>query len=79
MWTGSSAAARVRQASIGCPVLGDKLYGQADAKANRQMLHAWKLIFQHPVTKKEMAFEASLPEDFLSLLHQLRYESTRNH
>ncbi len=38
------------------------------AQTNRQMLHATQLTFVHPVTKKEMMFEARLPEDMQKIL-----------
>ncbi|MBX7157868.1 MAG: RluA family pseudouridine synthase [Verrucomicrobiae bacterium] len=71
--TGRTHQIRVHLLSIGCPVLGDKLYGKVASQAPRQMLHARRLIFQHPLTKKEMVIEAGLPEDFIHLLEQLRH------
>ena len=56
-------------ASLGCPVIGDKVYGKSaldkklDPVPARQMLHAWKLKLWHPVKKVEMSFEAPVPED----------------
>jgi len=38
----------------------------------RQALHAAELGFVHPVTKKEMFFNAELPTDFASLLEKIR-------
>ncbi|MFL5319756.1 MAG: RluA family pseudouridine synthase, partial [Myxococcaceae bacterium] len=38
----------------------------------RQALHAWKLSFTHPTTKKRLSFEAPLPEDFEAALRLLR-------
>ncbi len=38
------------------------------AQTNRQMLHATQLTFVHPVTKKEMMFEAHPPEDMQKIL-----------
>ncbi len=59
MHTGKYHQIRVQLASLGCPVLGDELYGSTEAyKPNIIALHASKLIIQHPVTKKEMVFEA---------------------
>jgi 23S rRNA pseudouridine1911/1915/1917 synthase len=50
---------------LGNPVLGDKMYAPKFAKDfPRQMLHAWKLGFQHPRTREWKSFEASLPDDF---------------
>ena len=38
------------------------------AQTNRQMLHATQLTFAHPVTKKEMMFEARPPGDMQKIL-----------
>ncbi len=38
------------------------------AQTNRQMLHATQLTFVHPVTKKEMMFEAHPPGDMQKIL-----------
>lgn len=39
---------------------------------NRQALHAKTLGFVHPVTNEKMVFDSALPEDFESLLKELR-------
>ena len=74
--TGRTHQIRVHMAYIGCPIIGDKAYG--DKKLNsyvarnmsihRQMLHARELIFVHPITKKRLHIEAPYPTDFLSLI-----------
>ena len=57
--TGKYHQIRVQLASIGCPILGDELYGSTEIyKPNSIALHAAKLIIQHPVSGKEMVFEA---------------------
>ena len=67
--TGRTHQIRVHMASLGCPVIGDKVYGKSaldkklDPMPARQMLHAWRLRLWHPVKKVEMSFEAPLPED----------------
>ncbi len=67
--TGRTHQIRVHVASLGCPVIGDKVYGKSalDKRLNpvpaRQMLHAWKLKLWHPVKNVEMRFEAPLPKD----------------
>ena len=38
----------------------------------RQALHARHLTFHHPADHRELRFEAPLPEDFVSLLKQVR-------
>ena len=67
--TGRTHQIRVHMASLGCPVIGDKVYGKSaldkklDPVPARQMLHAWKLKLWHPVKKVEVVFEAPVPED----------------
>jgi len=57
--TGKYHQIRVQLASLGCPVLGDQLYGSTELYiSNTIALHATKLIIRHPVTQKEMVFEA---------------------
>ncbi|MES2762607.1 MAG: RluA family pseudouridine synthase [Bacteroidota bacterium] len=57
--TGKYHQIRVQLANIGCPILGDELYGSLEPyKPNAIALHAAKLIIQHPVTEKELVFEA---------------------
>lgn len=38
---------------------------------NRLMLHAWKLKITHPITGKQITFEAPIPEDFKNLLQKI--------
>ena len=67
--TGRTHQIRVHMASLGCPVVGDKVYGKGaldrrlDPVPARQMLHAWKLKLWHPVKNVEMSFEAPVPSD----------------
>lgn len=67
--TGRTHQIRVHTASLGTPVIGDKVYGKSaldkrlDPIPVRQMLHAWKLKLYHPVTSKIMEFTAPIPAD----------------
>jgi len=67
--TGRTHQIRVHVASLGCPVIGDAVYGKSalDKKLNpvpqRQMLHAWKLTLWHPVKNEKMTFVAPPPDD----------------
>ncbi|MBR3786940.1 MAG: RluA family pseudouridine synthase [Firmicutes bacterium] len=62
--TGRTHQIRVHMSHIGHPVLGDWLYeGLNPLLIDRQALHAAKLTFTHPMTKKRMTFEAPIPED----------------
>ncbi len=62
--TGRTHQIRVHMKHIGHPVLGDKVYGSA-AGAPRQMLHAWKLGFAHPVSGARVEFQSPIPPDFV--------------
>ena len=70
--TGRTHQIRVHMAGLKLPVIGDSLYGKKnDNAAPRQMLHAWKLAFKHPVSGEQMSFTAPLPDDFTALAEQL--------
>lgn len=62
-FTGRSHQLRVHLMSLGQPIVGDALYAPPElkAKADRLLLHAWQLGFQHPVTQAHLKFEC-LPE-----------------
>jgi 23S rRNA pseudouridine1911/1915/1917 synthase len=63
--SGRTHQIRVHLHYLGHPVLGDKIYAQRFAKNfPRQMLHAWRLGFNHPRTGEWKTFEAPLPADF---------------
>lgn len=72
--TGRTHQIRVHMASIGHPILGDKIYGPAKCpfKLEGQTLHAKILGITHPSTRKYMEFDAPLPEYFIKLLSTLR-------
>lgn len=74
--TGRTHQIRVHMRHHGSPVLGDAVYGVASANvkygADRQMLHAYKLRFEHPITGKELSFEAEIPADMQRLIKPLR-------
>ena len=80
--TGRTHQVRVHLAHLGCPVVGDPVYGQGRRARNaaappslrsfgRQALHAAELAFRHPGTGQEMRFASQLPHDFASLLSDL--------
>ena len=51
----------------GTPLVGDPIYGKPSRNAvlpDRLMLHAWKLSFEHPLTRKRLSFEAPIPQEF---------------
>ena len=67
--TGRTHQIRVHMASLGCPVIGDRVYGKSaldkrlDPVPQRQMLHAWKLALWHPAKGVKMEFTAPIPPD----------------
>ncbi len=65
--TGRTHQIRVHMKYMGYPILGDAVYGRVDSE-KRQMLHAYKLEFLHPITKEKMEIIAELPDDFKKAL-----------
>ena len=74
--TGRTHQIRVHLSHIGYPVIGDEVYSNGKNKwgIKGQCLHAKKLKFKHPITGKEMEFEAELPDYFKEVLRQLGTE-----
>ena len=85
--TGRTHQLRVHLASIGCPVLCDRLYGGrarltlADLTGNidddaelltRQALHAQRLEVTHPTTGEPLVLEAPLPADIQTAYDTIR-------
>ena len=66
--TGRTHQIRVHSKYIGHPILGDPLYGSKSNLISRQALHAYKISFFHPITKKELVIESDIPNDIKSLI-----------
>lgn len=71
--TGRTHQIRVHMAEIGYPVVGDEVYsnGKNEFNVHGQMLHSTSLDFVHPITGKQMHFEAPLPKYFEDVLNKL--------
>lgn len=72
--TGRTHQIRVHMAFIGCPVVGDTVYGfrKQRLKLKRQFLHATELSFDHPTTGERMNFNAPLPANLQNIMDKLR-------
>ena len=93
IFTGRTHQIRVHLAHLGHPIWGDTLYGgptklskpqtlpkaqeAATQIAKRQMLHAYKLSFQHPVSGETLEFKCPLPNDFKESLAELAFSPLR--
>ena len=66
--TGRKNQIRVHLADKGCPVVGDKRYGNKRKGIKRLTLHAASLTINHPYSKKEMTFTAKTPAYFRYLM-----------
>ncbi|MBP3464001.1 MAG: RluA family pseudouridine synthase [Clostridia bacterium] len=71
--TGRTHQIRVHLSQIGYPIIGDYTYSNGKNRfgIEGQMLHAYKIKFVHPTTKKEVEFTAELPEYFKKILEEL--------
>lgn len=68
LFTGRTHQIRAHMALEGYPLLGDELYGGADNRANRQMLHSYKTEFSDIETGELKTVEVELPNDMKKIL-----------
>lgn len=74
--TGRTHQIRVHMTHIGHPIVGDATYGPRKKEsqalgASRQMLHAERIAFVHPITCQELEFFSPAPEDMRRILSGL--------
>lgn len=82
--TGRTHQIRVHCAAILHPIIGDLVYSRRKAGKNipgiiksipRQMLHARRIRFSHPITKEIVLFETPVPDDMKELIEDLRHSA----
>jgi len=71
--TGRTHQIRVHLASLGYPVVGDKLYGKKKSNLDRLFLHAYSLEFA-PRLGEKLRLTADLPSDLTSYLHSAKLD-----
>ena len=74
--TGRTHQIRVHLSHIGHPIVGDPQYGRRNPPplphvVGRQMLHAQRLAFRHPVSGEALEFVAPMAEDMCELINAL--------
>jgi 23S rRNA pseudouridine1911/1915/1917 synthase len=74
--SGRTHQIRVHFKQAGCPLVGDRLYGNKDRtrsmdQLERIFLHSWKLGFEHPVTGEKLLFISSLPAELVNFLRRI--------
>ena len=72
--TGRTHQIRLHARFIGCPIVGDPLYGKKEAewKSYGLMLHAYRLCITLPSTQKKAVFTAPPPRKFRTVLRLLQ-------
>jgi len=72
--TGRTHQIRLHLAFLGCPIVGDTIYGRKapTIELNRHFLHAAKISVRFPGEKEPCTFEAPLPAELQTVLDNLR-------
>lgn len=75
--TGRTHQLRLHFAHIGCPIIGDDLYGAESNIIERHALHAYSLDFPCPQSGKKITAAAPLPQDLKEALKKLGFKYER--
>jgi 23S rRNA pseudouridine1911/1915/1917 synthase len=76
--TGRQHQIRLHLRALGHGIVGDRVYApEVGLEAPRQMLHAWRLSFPHPIDGRAIEVEAPIPSDFATILEALRARRPR--
>ncbi|MGC1879082.1 MAG: RluA family pseudouridine synthase [Rhabdochlamydiaceae bacterium] len=74
-YTGRTHQLRVHLSGMGHPILGDVQYGKkfiCPWQPQRNLLHAYCVVFKHPSTGKELKVIAPIPADFRQAFKELK-------
>lgn len=69
--TGRTHQIRVHMAHLGCPVLGDSVYGRKSEMIARQALHCRYIAFTQPVSRQPVGVSCTMPEDMQEVCTKL--------
>ncbi len=72
LFTGRTHQIRVHMSALGCPLVGDILYGAESEGLGRVYLHSWRLEFKHPVTGEDMKFRLPVTHDFCDYISKVK-------
>ena len=79
--TGRTHQIRVHLQHTGTPVLGDPLYGSLTLNkkwgASRQLLHAYRVSFKHPISNQLLEIKAPLPQDIQEFMKKMKCPEQR--
>ncbi len=74
--SGRTHQIRVHLEYIKHPIVGDQTYSYKNTlDTEGQMLHAYHLAFEHPITKEHLSFESKPPKIFEDTLEMLRRQA----
>lgn len=68
--TGRKNQIRVHMKDLGHSIIGDRKYGSRCNPLGRLALHASRLRFVHPITRRDMFFETPIPASFQRLVRE---------
>lgn len=71
LYTGRTHQIRVHLAALGCPLVGDRVYGAVSQRLDRPALHSAYLKLTQPITGGEINLESPLPADMEELWNDM--------
>lgn len=74
--TGRTHQIRVHCSYIDHPIVGDQTYSYKNTpQTEGQCLHAYRIAFDHPITKERMSFTSEMPEVMKAMIEVAKSES----